>query len=127
MRRIWRLLLYVRPYMLYLVASVALMAMVGAMAALRIVLVRPIFDNILSPDAPTKNLLRFPIPQLGRTIEKLVARQASGQPHGFTQRIDRIDLAAASALFDTPHDQSETVGAEIDRGQEFRVFNHASQ
>ena len=51
MRRIWRLLLYVRPYVLYLLASVLLMATVGAMAALRVLLVKPIFDNVLRPDA----------------------------------------------------------------------------
>ncbi len=51
MRRIWRLLLYARPYALYSLASVVLMAAVGAMAAFRVLLVRPIFDNVLSPDA----------------------------------------------------------------------------
>ena len=49
MKRIWRLLLYVRPYGLYLFGSVLLMAMVGAMAALRVLLVKPIFDNVLRP------------------------------------------------------------------------------
>lgn len=68
MRRIWRLLLYVRPYALYLGASVFLMALVGAMAALRIILVKPIFDNVLSPDAPTQNVLHFPLPHLHREI-----------------------------------------------------------
>ena len=52
MKRIWRLLLYVRPYALYSLASVVLMAVVGAMAAFRILLVKPIFDNVLSPEAP---------------------------------------------------------------------------
>ena len=56
MKRIWRLLLYVRPYALHVVASVLLMATVGAMAALRIILVKPIFDNVLSPDAPTRTV-----------------------------------------------------------------------
>ncbi|WP_260706020.1 ABC transporter ATP-binding protein [Edaphobacter flagellatus] len=68
MRRIWRLLLYVRPYALYLGASVFLMALVGAMAALRIILVKPIFDNVLSPDAPTQNVLHFPLPHFHREI-----------------------------------------------------------
>ena len=44
--------MYVRPYVLYSLASVVLMAIVGAMAAFRILLVKPIFDNVLSPDAP---------------------------------------------------------------------------
>ena len=62
MRRIWRLLLYVRPYLLYSLASVVLMAVVGAMAAFRILLVKPIFDNVLSPDAPPGLVLLFRIP-----------------------------------------------------------------
>ena len=69
MKRIWRLLLYVRPYALHVVASVLLMATVGAMAALRIILVKPIFDNVLSPDAPTRTVLRFPLPLLGRELD----------------------------------------------------------
>jgi subfamily B ATP-binding cassette protein MsbA len=62
LRRIWRLLLYVRPYVLYSLASVVLMAIVGAMAAFRILLVKPIFDNVLSPDAPPGLVLVFRIP-----------------------------------------------------------------
>jgi subfamily B ATP-binding cassette protein MsbA len=69
LKRIWRLLLYVRPYGLHVVASVLLMATVGAMAALRIILVKPIFDNVLSPDAPTRTVLRFPLPLLGRDLD----------------------------------------------------------
>ncbi len=61
MRRIWRLLLYVRPYALYSLGSVALMAVVGAMTAFRLLLVRPIFDKILSPQE-SRNVLRFPVP-----------------------------------------------------------------
>ena len=62
MRRIWRLLQYVRPYALYSLVSVALMAVVGAMAAFRILLVKPIFDNVLSPNAPPGLVLVFRIP-----------------------------------------------------------------
>jgi subfamily B ATP-binding cassette protein MsbA len=38
------------------------MAVVGAMAAFRILLVKPIFDNVLSPDAPPGIVLLFRIP-----------------------------------------------------------------
>ena len=68
MRRIWRLLLYVRPYALYSLASVVLMAVVGAMAAFRILLVKPIFDNVLSPDAPPGLVLLFRIPHTDYVI-----------------------------------------------------------
>jgi subfamily B ATP-binding cassette protein MsbA len=68
LRRIWRLLLYVRPYALYSLASVVLMAVVGAMAAFRILLVKPIFDNVLSPDAPPGLVLLFRIPHTNDVI-----------------------------------------------------------
>jgi subfamily B ATP-binding cassette protein MsbA len=68
LKRIWRLLLYVRPYALYSLASVVLMAIVGAMAAFRILLVKPIFDNVLSPDAPPGLVLVFRIPHTDHVI-----------------------------------------------------------
>jgi subfamily B ATP-binding cassette protein MsbA len=68
LKRIWRLLLYVRPYVLYSLASVVLMAVVGAMAAFRILLVKPIFDNVLSPDAPPGLVLVFRIPHTDYVI-----------------------------------------------------------
>ena len=68
MRRIWRLLLYVRPYALYSVASVVLMAVVGAMAAFRILLVRPIFDNVLRPDTVSHDVLVFHLPHVAREL-----------------------------------------------------------
>jgi subfamily B ATP-binding cassette protein MsbA len=69
LRRIWRLLLYVRPYALYSLASVVLMAVVGAMAAFRVLLVKPIFDKLLSPDAPADKLLVYSVPYLKRTLD----------------------------------------------------------
>ena len=65
MKRIWRLLLYVRPYALYSLGSVVLLAVVGAMAAFRILLVKPIFDNVLRPDAVSHDVLVFHVPQVG--------------------------------------------------------------
>jgi ATP-binding cassette, subfamily B, bacterial MsbA len=63
LRRIWRLLLYVRPYALYSLLSVALMAVVGAMAAFRILLIKPIIDNVLSAKASPDQVLQFRIPR----------------------------------------------------------------
>jgi ATP-binding cassette, subfamily B, bacterial MsbA len=68
LKRIWRLLLYVRPYALYSLLSVVLMAIVGAMAAFRILLVKPIFDNVLSPEALTHDVLVFHLPHVNRTL-----------------------------------------------------------
>ena len=68
MTRVWRLLAYVRPYALYSLASVVLLAIVGAMAAFRILLVKPIFDNVLRPDAVSHDVLVFHLPHFGRTL-----------------------------------------------------------
>ena len=68
MKRIWRLLRYVRPYGLYSLASVVLMATVGAMAAFRIMLVKPIFDQVLSPDSPRTDVLVFHIPHFAQPL-----------------------------------------------------------
>ena len=69
MRRIWRLLFYIRPYALYSLLSVLLMAVVGAMAAFRILLVKPIFDNVLKPDAVTHAVLVFHLPYVNQVLD----------------------------------------------------------
>ena len=61
MKRIWRLLVYLRPYAIYSLVSVVLMVIVGAMTALRVLLVKPIFDRVLRPDSPPDDLLRIPV------------------------------------------------------------------
>ena len=68
MRRIWRLLRYLQKYALYSVTSVLLMAVVGALAAFRILLIKPIFDNVLRPDAPPSLVLLFHIPHTSVTV-----------------------------------------------------------
>jgi subfamily B ATP-binding cassette protein MsbA len=62
LRRVWRLLLYVRPYALYSLVSVVLMAIVGAMAAFRILLIKPIINNVLSAKASPDRVLQFTVP-----------------------------------------------------------------
>jgi subfamily B ATP-binding cassette protein MsbA len=69
MRRFWRLLHYVRPYALYSLASVVLMATVGAMAGLRVYLVKPIFDKVLRPDVQSTEFLMFRIPWMNRQVD----------------------------------------------------------
>ena len=44
-----RLLAYVRPYTLQALAAILFMAMVGLLDAFRILLVKPIFDQVLKP------------------------------------------------------------------------------
>lgn len=69
MRKIWRLVTYLRPYLFYTFLSMVLMAVVGAMAALRILLVRPIFDNVLSVGSSSRDILRFPIPHTTHAVD----------------------------------------------------------
>jgi subfamily B ATP-binding cassette protein MsbA len=69
MRRIWRLLRYARPYALYTLASVVLMAIVGAMAGLRLYLIKPIFDKVLRPESQSPDFLLFRVPVVNRWID----------------------------------------------------------
>ena len=69
MRRIWRLLRYLRPYLLQSAGSVVLMAIVGAMAAFRILLVKPIFDKVLAPNSVNNDALVFAVPHLHRSLD----------------------------------------------------------
>lgn len=62
MKRAWRLIYYMRPYALHIVLSTVLMAVVGAMAAVRTLLVKPIFDNVLSGNMSPDIILAFRIP-----------------------------------------------------------------
>jgi subfamily B ATP-binding cassette protein MsbA len=68
MKRIWRLMGYVRPYALYSVGAVLLMAVVGALAAFRVLLIKPIFDQVLRPEGVNQDVLLFHVAHLHRTI-----------------------------------------------------------
>ena len=68
MKRVWRLLVYVRPYAVYSLLSVVLMAVYAAMAALRVLLIKPIVDNVLSAKASPDQVLVFMIPHTQRVI-----------------------------------------------------------
>lgn len=63
MRRLIRLFWYVRPYWLQLFASVLLMAVVGLLDAFRVVLISPMIDRVLHPQAPSQNIILFTVPQ----------------------------------------------------------------
>ena len=52
MRNFFRLLRFGLPYTLYWVPGVMLLAMVGALDTFRVLLLQPIFDQVLRPDAP---------------------------------------------------------------------------
>ena len=62
MRQLSRLLRYVRPYTLQLIASVVLLAAVGLLDAFRVLLVGPILDQVLRPESQSSGVLLFNIP-----------------------------------------------------------------
>ncbi len=68
MRRLIRLMWYVRPYWLQLIASVGLYSFVGLLEAFRLLLLKPIFDGVLTPDTPGNSLALFRIPRTSHTI-----------------------------------------------------------
>ena len=59
MKRILRLIWYMRPYALPALASVLLMAVVGLLDAFRILLIKPIFDKVLNPADTARNVSLF--------------------------------------------------------------------
>jgi subfamily B ATP-binding cassette protein MsbA len=68
MHKILRLLRYVRPYWLHLLASVLLMALVGLFDAFRVLLIRPIFDRVLDPTTHTGGIDLFKIPGTDHSV-----------------------------------------------------------
>ena len=68
MRQLTRLLRYVAPYSVQLLASVVLMATVGLLDAFRVLLIGPIFDRVLNPSAQTRTIQLFKVPFSGRAI-----------------------------------------------------------
>ena len=68
MRRIGRLLHYMRPYTAHVVVSVLLMVVVGALATFRVLLIKPIIDNALSPAESPDRIPLFRIPETHHVI-----------------------------------------------------------
>src|SRR5574340_749294 len=68
MRQLLRLLRYIRPYSLQLLASVVLLAAVGLLDAFRVLLVGPIFDRVLHPASQSENIVLFTVPGGARTV-----------------------------------------------------------
>ena len=68
MSELSRLLRYSRPYTPHLLASVVLMACVGAAQALTALLIGPIFDRVLNPASADAPVALFTIPLLKRPL-----------------------------------------------------------
>lgn len=63
------MLSYLRPYALFSLFSVLFMAVVGVMAAFRVMLIKPIFDNGLRPDAPVTDLLIVHLKWIHKSVD----------------------------------------------------------
>ncbi len=74
MKRVWRLLHYSRRYWLQIFSSIVLAAGVGLFDAFRVLLVGPIFDNVLHPTGSHKdiNLLAPLGPRFHFSLEQIV-------------------------------------------------------
>src|SRR5580693_3523627 len=68
MKRIFRLLRYMRPYSLHLAVALLLTGVYAAMSGFRILLIKPIIDNVLSPITSPDKVLVFVIPHTTRQV-----------------------------------------------------------
>jgi ATP-binding cassette, subfamily B, bacterial MsbA len=71
LKKLLRLMSYVQPYWLQAFSSVVLMAGVGLLDAFRILLVGPIFDRVLNPNAPDHKILLFG-PRFSLNLQQIV-------------------------------------------------------
>jgi subfamily B ATP-binding cassette protein MsbA len=76
-----RLLAYVRPYSLQALAAILFMAMVGLLDAFRILLVKPIFDQVLKPGDITPKLPLFHFPVGHRIVQLNLGQLVPGHFH----------------------------------------------
>jgi subfamily B ATP-binding cassette protein MsbA len=69
MRQLTRLLRYVRPFLLQLFPGVVLLAAVGFLEAFRLILLKPVLDQVLNPaSSGSGNILLFTIPRINRAV-----------------------------------------------------------
>src|SRR5438067_5750644 len=68
MQQLRRLVRYVFPYWWQLLSSILLMAAVGLLDAFRVLLIGPIFDRVLNPSSPSRDLQLFKVPVTGTTV-----------------------------------------------------------
>jgi subfamily B ATP-binding cassette protein MsbA len=105
MKLVLRLLGYMRPYVLFWMVSVLLMALVGALAAFRILLIKPIIDNVLSAASSPDKVLNFVIPHTS-----LHVNLQAWFPHHFHNAWVVVSVAlVASAIIKAPADYLGTL------------------
>jgi subfamily B ATP-binding cassette protein MsbA len=105
MKLVLRLLGYMRPYLLYWILSVLLMAVVGALAAFRVLLIKLVINNVLSAASSPDEVLNFTIPHshVHLNLQPLV-------PHHFHNAWTVVAFAlVASAIIKAPSDYIGTL------------------
>src|SRR6266478_600271 len=68
MSDLFRLLQYVKPYRIRLSGAVLMMIAVGIFEAMAALLIGPIFDRVLNPNAPDSTVVLFTVPYLQKTV-----------------------------------------------------------
>ena len=68
MRQLTRLLRYALPYWWQVLASVALMALVGLLDAFRVLLVGPVLDRVLNPSSGSNDIRLFTNPRTHQSV-----------------------------------------------------------
>ena len=63
MKPVLRILGFLRPYWLFTITAVMLLALVGALDAFRLILIKPIFDKVLSPFSTGREVVLFTVPR----------------------------------------------------------------
>jgi subfamily B ATP-binding cassette protein MsbA len=105
MKLVLRLVGYMRPYVFFWMVSVLLMAVVGALAAFRILLIKPIIDNVLSAASSPDKVLNFVIPHTNLHVNLQALF-----PHHFHNAWVVVSVAlVASAIIKSPADYLGTL------------------
>ena len=68
MSQVQRLLGYLRPYSFRFFLAIGLMALVGACEAITALLIKPVFDRVLTPDSDAAHILLFRVPIINHDI-----------------------------------------------------------
>ncbi len=68
MRQVIRLIRYVLPFLVQLIAGILLLAGVGFLEAFRLVLLKPVLDRVLNPSSGSENIILFTMPNTGQPI-----------------------------------------------------------
>ena len=84
MKRLWRLLYYARRYWLQALSAVVLAAGVGLLDAFRVLLIGPIFDNVLHPGTGINPAKQSPLPAKSASAGTSISPCKTSSPRAST-------------------------------------------